>query len=723
MKRPLPLIGITFLVSAVFANIIGDYSSLLIGITTLILGLTLTFVRRLRINIVISTAILTLSAALISFSFFSFMSVRPLENLPEKAVRVAAVIIEPPEIVGNSYRYAIETSFIDSPDYPQKVRAMLYTDVPLKAEPFDVISADMKLKLPPDSSGTSSRKYYLSQGIMLSGHASGSIDITKSKTKPPYFYALKIRQHSINMLNRLLGKDSAGILISLVTGDRSYMSDEIYSNFKAAGVSHTIAVSGMHTAVIAAFIMFVLSKFRLGGRVKSLIVILFILLFMAITGFPASVVRAGAMIIICYLAPFFKRDPDTLSSLGFAALVIVVPNPFAAMDIGLLLSFSATLGIVLLSKKIKAKLCRFLPPNRFAAAALEFTYETAAMTVAATLFTLPITVIVFGYISLIAVPANIVIAFPVAAAIILGVITLLVSPAPLDFVVRGAAFTAGIFVRFTDAAVSWFASLPFAVLSATEGWVLLWLAMTLILAATAIFMTKSARHLKLSVILSAIIFMSGFTGGIRATSEFTTVTVTDVGDGLSLIVGRNGRAVLIGCGGNYSAGYTTRFTLESMGIKTVECLILPDMSKHYTSGLNDLLKYISPAVIVMPEDSLARDKISAACRSDVKFETYSDVTVRLNPIADIIIEASYLIIKAGDTEIVLLTNGGSVPENLAGKVVVTTGGSVSGSDNVIVSQGINSYFSADGYLSTAEFGTINVFTKGKNDILVRRNPF
>ena len=73
---------------------------------------------------------------------------------------------------------------------------------------------------------------------------------------------------------------------------------------------------------------------------------------MAITGFTPSVVRSGVMITLTYCAMIFLRKSDGLNSLGFSGLVLTLFNPYTVADVGMLLSFSATLGILMWSKPI-----------------------------------------------------------------------------------------------------------------------------------------------------------------------------------------------------------------------------------------------------------------------------------------------------------------------------------------------------------------------------------
>lgn len=80
---------------------------------------------------------------------------------------------------------------------------------------------------------------------------------------------------------------------------------------------------------------------------------------MAVTGFAHSVVRAGIMMIIVSFASSNLRIADSLNNLGFAAIVLTAFNPYAVADIGMLLSFSATTGIILWSRPIERSVLRF----------------------------------------------------------------------------------------------------------------------------------------------------------------------------------------------------------------------------------------------------------------------------------------------------------------------------------------------------------------------------
>ena len=104
----------------------------------------------------------------------------------------------------------------------------------------------------------------------------------------------------------------------------------------------------MHLAILALGFSKLLSLFGFGKKFSSIITIIFTVGYMALTGFPISVVRAGIMLIISYLLFLFANASDSLTNLSISVFLIVLVSPYAIFDISLLLSAFATLGIVAL---------------------------------------------------------------------------------------------------------------------------------------------------------------------------------------------------------------------------------------------------------------------------------------------------------------------------------------------------------------------------------------
>ena len=122
-----------------------------------------------------------------------------------------------------------------------------------------------------------------------------------------------------------------------------------------------LAVSGSHiTYIISAFSILMEKKNK---RTTKIITIIFLIFFMALTGFTASVVRASIMGILILTAGLVHRKSDTINNLGISSLIILICNPYTIIDAGFWLSFAGTMGIILLEEPInsyfqKFKICK-----------------------------------------------------------------------------------------------------------------------------------------------------------------------------------------------------------------------------------------------------------------------------------------------------------------------------------------------------------------------------
>lgn len=156
-------------------------------------------------------------------------------------------------------------------------------------------------------------------------------------------------------------------------------------------------------------ITYILTISRTPKRSGYLISIAVLILFMFITGFTASVVRAAIMGIIMIFAKVIYRKPDTINSIAVSLIIILIFNPFTINDVGIQLSYLGTLGIVFLNLPISKLLSKFIKP-KFA--------KILSITISAQIMVLPVTILNFNTISASFIIANIT-AVPLAGLIIL----------------------------------------------------------------------------------------------------------------------------------------------------------------------------------------------------------------------------------------------------------------------------------------------------------------
>ena len=156
-----------------------------------------------------------------------------------------------------------------------------------------------------------------------------------------------------------------------------------------------LAVSGSHiTYIISAFSILMEKKNK---RITKIITIIFLIFFMALTGFTASVVRASIMGILILTAGLVHRKSDTINNLGIASLIILICNPYTIIDAGFWLSFAGTMGIILLEEPInsyfqKFKICKIKP--------ISWIINSFTITFAANIIIIPIMAYMFSTFSM-----------------------------------------------------------------------------------------------------------------------------------------------------------------------------------------------------------------------------------------------------------------------------------------------------------------------------------
>lgn len=170
----------------------------------------------------------------------------------------------------------------------------------------------------------------------------------------------------------ILGEEKSGIVMSLCFGDTSYTEKSQKLRFQKLGVIHAFSVSGLHLSLIYAVIEYVFN-FKC-ALILSVLYILF-------TGANASAIRALVMITVLKVSKIVYKNYDKISSLSFAALILLVIRPYYITDIGFMLSFLSTLGILLYYTEFK-KMFRCIPQKL---------KNSLCLTMSAQVFSLPYT--------------------------------------------------------------------------------------------------------------------------------------------------------------------------------------------------------------------------------------------------------------------------------------------------------------------------------------------
>ena len=221
-----------------------------------------------------------------------------------------------------------------------------------------------------------------------------------------------MRRWMLSRIDSLYPAESASLIKTLLTGDKSSLDEETRSAFSKTGIVHILAVSGLHVGFILLILTTVFGFFRLPSMIQVLLVIAGLILFAALAEGRPSVCRAALMASLYLTASLFGRRTNALNILGFAALVLLIYQPESLFDTGFLLSFSAVLSILILYNPIhgfiRSFLLRALSHIHPIGAGL---LSLLAVSLAAQVGTAPLTISTFtrlpllsGFINLFAVP-------------------------------------------------------------------------------------------------------------------------------------------------------------------------------------------------------------------------------------------------------------------------------------------------------------------------------
>jgi competence protein ComEC len=600
MKRPLVLVGFCYLLTLAAAVYFGAQLSIIFACCCL-LGFAITmFIPRLWMTGVFPVAFITMSLAFGSFCAANAATVAPSAALAEKDAVITGTVCELPYQAYNRFYYVIEVNDSSLPNAPKALKIRLSSQNALNVEPYSQIKGKVHLFLPGGGEGYSSRSYYASKGITLFAYLYEyeGVRVTPPIQKPLYYYALKLRKALLKSVRSMLPPKEASLVNGVLFGDTTSLSPQVNSDFQTIGISHILSVSGLHMSTMAQLLMMLLLLFKLPKKVAAVGGAVGVLCFMAITCFVPSVVRSGVMCLLYLLGIILSRRADSLNSLGVAVLFIGLSNPYAAADIGLLLSFFATLGLILLSNPVSGFLDKKLDKVKVISPLVRGVNAILGTTAGAVLFTLPIIIVTFGSVSLAAPVANVLELVPSTLmmnfAAIAAVINLI---APQSFLAMPFALVAGLLAKYMQACANWFAQMPYASISASYGFVLIWLSGTILLAAAALLMMKSTRLFKSAAWLSVILLLTGIFSYQLSMHNVTRLAVLDVGSAQSIVLTRNGHAAVIGCGG-FSPYPISRY-LHAQGITQLDYIQLLTLTKEESENAAELINRFVPTQLVM----------------------------------------------------------------------------------------------------------------------------
>lgn len=370
---------------------------------------------------------------------------------------------------------------------------------------------------------------------------------------------------------------------ALLFGDRDGLTRQQQEVFQKTGMTHMLTFSGTHFAAIAAAVTMLLGLFGLHRRQTAAALLGLTFLIMAFMGFAPSVSRAGIMLMLSYGGMLLFRQADGYTSLFVAGFLLCFTRPYVVESTGFLLTFVSVLGILLLTKPLTELFSSLLPlPDSRVWLGV---CSLISVTLAASISTAPVLLATFGEFSTLAVPANLLTYFPMMALMLLGILSLLL-PVPLITAVME------LLEHFNFSALEWLCAFRGGMVYADSVAVLVTYVGILALIAVCFFHRKEERQHRRFALLCAVVLVVCALGTAPKTNQALTITMIDMGQGMSILVQDGGSNILIDCGSTSVNDADDRI-IQALNVRNVyelDAIVITHMHRDHMSAFAPLLQ-------------------------------------------------------------------------------------------------------------------------------------
>lgn len=612
MKRPLLIVTISYILGI----IIGVYfqQSILFILLAGIIGIVFWKIVKKKKIIIIAVCIVP-----------CLLSCLQINNLNNKYNKMYKLDDENIEITGTVCSQIKETDYKYSTNIKleNKLKLTVYIDKKedvSKLEYGNKISVIGTYKKPTERrnyKGYDYMKYLKTKKICGSLIVDSEVKLIKTKNVNPIFAIInKLSLIFKQNLKKLLSEQEAELEQGILLGDTSDIESDIKDDFRECNLSHMLAVSGAHLSYLVLGINTVLSKKSFGIRRRKILSIIFILIFMVIVNMSPSVVRAGISTIIAIFATLIYRKQDTYTTISIALLLTLLNNPFAIFDVGLQLSYLATLSIIVFYSKFTQK--------QFNNKVKKYLYESAMLTFSANILILPITIYEFNTIPINSIMSNLLAGPLLGICIILGMFTVIISII-LFPVSKLIAFPLQIILKILIKIIELISKIPFGNYTVKTPWFIV-VFLTYVIIATLIYNKKKIT--KILTMITLIIFIAMQVFAFVNIEGKLKIYFIDVGQGDSMLVKTiKGKNILIDGGGSKDPDYDigekilVPYLLDRR-IKTLDYVIISHFDEDHATGVAQILGKIDVSSIILTrqleENDIYRHILSIAKEKKIK---------------------------------------------------------------------------------------------------------
>lgn len=580
----------------------------ILGSAFLIAGVLLFLLSKAQLAKKIALFLCGIAAGLIWFQGYDDLYLQPARQWDQTTQAVSIRCTDYSYDMGNQEAVDGQIS-ISNRTY--KVR--LYMNEPQKVQPGTVIHGSFQFRF-TSPGGSREPTYHRGHGIFLIAYPKDDITVVEPTVPATRYFAAYMRHALLAMIDELFPLEVAPFARALLLGDTSQLDYATETHLSLSGIRHVAAVSGLHVSILFSLVYFVSGKRR---YLSAIIGIPCLFVFAALAGFSASVVRACIMQGLMLLALALNKEYDSPSALSFAAVTMLLVNPQSITAVGFQLSVASVAGILLFSPKLYAYFTksRYLSRNNKKSVLtriIRFVAASVSVTLSAQVFTIPLTALYFGTVSLIGILTNLLCLWAVTI-LFCGILISCV----LGFLyLPVGSFAAAIFawvaryVLFVSRALS---QIPGCVVYTESIYIAIWIVFCYVL--LGVYLLVSRRKPLLYALYAAIFLcISLLLSWAEPLLDDYRMSVLDVGQGQCILLQSDGKNYMVDCGGDddEKAADKAVAVLNSQGVFHLDGLILTHMDRDHAGGVNYLLHRMEVKTLVVPESIETEEYASLA---------------------------------------------------------------------------------------------------------------
>ena len=429
------------------------------------------------------------------------------------------------------------------------------------------------------------KRYLLSNKINYVVTAS---KITIIKKNDNVFYTLKN-----NLLKRIESANrSKGYILAFLYADKSLIEKDIYTKYQKIGVSHLFAVSGMHVSLISIVLLKLLNKIK--ERKRYIIVSIFLSIYLFLTNFTISMVRATFQFILFFINKSFKLNIDNSNLVLFLFSILVIINPYNIYNIGFLFSFIISFTLIRCSKLIKGK----------------FIIKSLKISLISFFSSMPVLINNFFEVNFLGIILNI-IYIPFVSYILFPLSLVTVLFPSLDNILY-------MFISCFEKITDFFSNIKFLSFSICKMNIFLIIIYYIIF----IYILKRKKKLiyKIIIVIISLIFL--INNGRIVNNE---VSILDVGQGDSSLIRLKNKNILIDTGGNINYDISKNILIpyfKSVGIKKIDYLVLTHGDYDHMGEAINLVENFKVEKVIFncgPYNDLEQELIKVLDKKKIKY--------------------------------------------------------------------------------------------------------